>query len=265
MFGGAALTDRANMEIFSSVPLNFDTDNYEAFDSLARHLAALKRALKSLEKYYTKLDQGSLQPTDIPQPSFPYPTSFHGLQDNIVSSLTYERNLAGRRLVFKGSIDEEKKPICIKFVRRYGVEVHRWYAGRGMAPELFGFQRLPGGWYLVVMEFLEKPWELLWERKRYVTFSPSEALKDQLRDTIIEMHQNHIVHGDIRDTNVMVDTASNQFRLLDFDWAGKVEEVKYPKFVNTQPELRRPKDVEDGKVILPDHDVAMVDNIFEIA
>jgi len=79
------------------------------------------------------------------------------------------------------------------------------------------------------------------------------------------MHQNHMVHGDIRDTNVIFDTASNQFRLLDFDWAGKVEEVKYPKFVNTQPQLKRPKDVEDGKVILPDHDVSMVDSIFETA
>ena len=89
-----------------------------------------------------------------------------------------------------------------------------------------------------------------------MTFSPSEELKDQLRDV---MHQKHMVHDNILDTNVMVDTASNQFRLLDFDWAGNVGEVKYPQFVNTQPELRRPEDVEDGKVILPDNDV---DSIF---
>jgi len=95
-----------------------------------------------------------------------------------VSSLTYEGNLAGRHLFFKGSIDEGKKPVCIKLVRRYGVDVHRWCAGKGIAPELFGFQKLPGGWYLVVMELLEKPWELLWEQKRYLTFSPSEELKD---------------------------------------------------------------------------------------
>ena len=95
-----------------------------------------------------------------------------------------------------------------------------------------------------------------------MTFSPSEELKDQLRDVVIEMHQKHMVHGDNLDTNVKVDTASNQFRLLDFDWAGNVGEVKYPQFVNTQPELRRPEDVEDGKVILPDNDVAMVDSIF---
>ena len=89
-----------------------------------------------------------------------------------------------------------------------------------------------------------------------MAFSPSEELKDQLRDV---MHQKHMVHDNILDTNVMVDTANNQFRLLDFDWAGNVGEVKYPQFVNTQPELRRPEDVEDGKVILPDNDV---DSIF---
>jgi len=49
VFGGAALTDRATMEILSSVLLNFHTDNHEAFDSLARHLVALRRAIKSLE------------------------------------------------------------------------------------------------------------------------------------------------------------------------------------------------------------------------
>ncbi|KAG5634798.1 hypothetical protein H0H81_000750 [Sphagnurus paluster] len=262
-FAGAALTDRANLEVFSLIPLNIHTTNDEAFESLARHWAALNRALQSLENYYRKLDDRTLQPVTDAGPYVPHPTSFNNLSTNATSTLNYKGNLAGRVLVFKGSIDKGEKPVCIKFVRRYGADVHRWCTGKGIAPELLGFERLPGGWYLVVMELLEDPWELLWELKRYVTFSPSEELKKQLRATLIEMHQNHMVHGDIRDTNVLVDTVSNRsFKLLDFDWAGKVEEVKYPKFMNTQPELGRPEGVEDGKVILPDHDIAMVESIF---
>ncbi|KAG5635817.1 hypothetical protein H0H81_010047 [Sphagnurus paluster] len=267
VFAGAALTDRANMEIFSTLPLNFDTANDELFDTLARHLAALKRGIASLETYYKELDQGTLRPADIPQASFPYPTSFDNLREETVSSLTYDRKLAGRRLVFKGSIDKGKKPVCIKFVRHYGDKVHHWCAEKGIAPDLIGFQKLPGGWYLVIMEFLEEPWQLLWQLKRLSTISEPEILKERLRAALVEMHQKHMVHGDIRDTNVMLnmDVANiPRFMILDFDWAGQVGEVKYPKLVNRQPELRRPDGVEDGKVILPVHDTAMVDSIFQI-
>ncbi|KAG5633994.1 hypothetical protein H0H81_003982 [Sphagnurus paluster] len=256
------------MEIFSTLPLNFDTANNELFDTLARHLAALKRGIASLETYYGELDQGTLRPADIPQPSFPYPTSFNNLREDTASSLTYNGNLGGRRLFFKGSINEGKKPVCIKFVRRYGDKVHHWCAEKGIAPDLLGFQKLPGGWYLVIMELLKEPWQLLWELKRLSIISEAEILKEQLRAALAEMHQKHMVHGDIRDTNVMLnmDVAGNpRFMILDFDWAGQVGEVKYPKLVNREPELRRPDDVEDGKVILPVHDTAMVHSIFEAA
>jgi hypothetical protein len=53
-------------------------------------------------------------------------------------------------LVFFGI--EETTPICIKFVRRYSSEAHTFCASRGFAPELKGFDKLPGGWYMVVME-----------------------------------------------------------------------------------------------------------------
>ena len=53
-------------------------------------------------------------------------------------------------LVFFGI--EETTPICIKFVRRYSSEAHLFCASRGFAPKLKGFDKLAGGWYMVVME-----------------------------------------------------------------------------------------------------------------
>ncbi|KAF9442762.1 hypothetical protein P691DRAFT_798029 [Macrolepiota fuliginosa MF-IS2] len=262
-FAGATLTDRANLQVFSLAPLNFHSRDDEKFESLARHWVALKRAVETLSGYYRELDGQTLQHVTDAGPYFPYPASFKNIRDNTVTSLTYKGNLRGRDLIFEGSINEGRKPVCIKFVRRYGDDVHRWCAGKGIAPDLLGFEKLPGGWYLVVMEPLEKPWELFWDLNLYVGFPPSGELEKQLRAALVEMHQNNMVHGDIRDMNIMVDLAgSPQFRILDFDWAGKVEEVKYPKFMNTR-QVKRPQGVEDGKVILPEHDIAMVDNMFD--
>ncbi|KAF8623896.1 hypothetical protein AX17_007263 [Amanita inopinata Kibby_2008] len=250
------------MEIFSVMPLNFHTTNDDAFESLARHLAALKRALNSLEEYYGELDCRVAQVKNNAGPFFPHPASFHNLHENRDSSLTCAGKLGDHDFLFEGWIDKEKTPVCIKFVHRYGVDVHRWCAGKGIAPELIGFEKLPGGWYMVVMELLEEPWDVLWNMKRGATFSPSEELVQQLGTIVTEMHQGHMVHGDIRDTNVMINMESNPpFKLLDFDWAGRAGEVKYPKFMNKDPELKRPENVDDGKLILADHDDAMVKNI----
>jgi hypothetical protein len=39
--------------------------------------------------------------------------------------------------------------ICIKFVHRYGRDVHIWCAEKGFAPNLIAFKVLPGGWHIV--------------------------------------------------------------------------------------------------------------------
>ena len=75
------------------------------------------------------------------------------------------------------------------------------------------------------------------------------SLSDQIKSKITLFHQAHFVHGDLRDTNVMVRKDREPgFLLVDFDWAGKIEEVRYPINVN-QMDFYRPVGASDGEDI----------------
>jgi hypothetical protein len=68
------------------------------------------------------------------------------------------------------------------------------------------------------------------------------------------------VHGDVRDANVMVKKDRSGWKLVDFDWSGKIGQVRYP--MNVNHELRRPEGANDGNLILADHDIEMLDYLF---
>ena len=93
------------------------------------------------------------------------------------------------------------------------------------------------------------------------------ALTSELYDMVLEeaslLHQAGYVHGDLRDTNLMVrEGAEHEFMLLDFDWAGTIGEIRYPRNVNTGPDLWRPADAYDGELIKAEHDIAMIRHMF---
>ncbi|KAG2125665.1 hypothetical protein DEU56DRAFT_715527, partial [Suillus clintonianus] len=73
------------------------------------------------------------------------------------------------------------------------------------------------------------------------------------------LHQEGYVHGDIRDMNVMVKRdRSTGFKLVDFDWSGKIGEIRYPMNVYRGGRLWRPDGADDGQLILAEHDVQML-------
>jgi tRNA A-37 threonylcarbamoyl transferase component Bud32 len=39
------------------------------------------------------------------------------------------------------------------------------------------------------------------------------------------LHQAGYVHGDVHDTNIMVKDRSQGFKLVDFDWSGRIGKV----------------------------------------
>jgi hypothetical protein len=57
--------------------------------------------------------------------------------------------------------DEEKEKICIMFVRRYSNDVHTLCASEGFAPALYGFEKLPDVWHMVVMQMIEDDYSCL--------------------------------------------------------------------------------------------------------
>ena len=60
----------------------------------------------------------------------------------------------------------------------------------------------------------------------------------------------------------MVERDGLGFMLLDFDWAGKIGEAKYPMNVYVGPDLWRPNEVCDGELIRAEHDLQMLNALF---
>lgn len=71
-----------------------------------------------------------------------------------------------------------------------------------------------------------------------------------------------MVHGDLRDVNILLKNGDpSQLRLVDFDWADKIGEARYPKFLSTDVDLGRPNDVEAFEFIKPEYDLHMIQNL----
>jgi len=85
----------------------------------------------------------------------------------------------------------------------------------GFAPALIRFNQVPGGWYMVVMDAIDQDCENLHQ-------APHETLVlNGIMQKIGSLHQAGYVHGDIRNTNVMVQKDGEKgFLLVDFDWVG---------------------------------------------
>jgi len=57
------------------------------------------------------------------------------------------------KLLFSAETADDEK-ICIKFVRHYSKDVRPFCASKGFALTSKGFEDLPGGWHMVVMEMI---------------------------------------------------------------------------------------------------------------
>ena len=94
--------------------------------------------------------------------------------------------------------------------------------------------------------------------------SRSPESKTKLRDVVAILHQNDYVHGDLRDTNILVDSGSLdsgdvRVHIVDFDWDGREKEVKYPLHVNTST-VERPDGVGGNELITKEHDKKMIND-----
>jgi len=304
-FGCCALTDRSTLDVFSLLSLSFHSTDEDSWDVTARHFRALKKAVNALGSDYTEKEKDLVSqfnslsvnsdksevvkrqsfvdcPASVSRGSpimpatfrpgvaglFPYPTMFRPRMSTAgePSSFTYGTSIEQRHLFFKGHI-KDGRPICIKFVRRYGESVHAFCADAGFAPKLLAFDKLPGGWFMVVMELLDESWVPLTLVEQHSSHS---GVRQKIRSDICKLHEQNMVHGDLRDANIMVKAKKKgslffadqpvSTMLVDFDWAGVNNEVLYPQFISKV--IQRPENVISGLGILADHDISMFDYIF---
>jgi serine/threonine protein kinase len=93
-----------------------------------------------------------------------------------------------------------------------------------------------------------------------------EKVRRKVEKIVQILHDAGHVHGDIRNTNILVDLGSLdsddvKVHLVDFDWAGLIGEARYPIGVNGKT-VKRPEGAEDGEIITIEHDNAMVSYLF---
>jgi serine/threonine protein kinase len=129
------------------------------------------------------------------------------------------------RLLFIALTDDDT-PIVIKFTRRYCAELHALCAKLGRAPQLLAFEHLPGGWCGVAMEYILTAVPL-WSIKKDHPEHP--RWQQELQEVLTQFHGENLVHGDLRDTNIIVDK-DERVLLVDFDWGGKDGETVYPRW-----------------------------------
>ena len=108
---------------------------------------------------------------------------------------------------------------------------------------------------MVIMDYLDED--------AFTCISGSDKhLEADILKAIKTLHGGGLVHGDVRGVNMMKSTKNEEtvIMLLDFDWAGKDGEVRYPGVMNMS--VNRPSGVIRDGLVQMDHDVAMVKLLF---
>jgi hypothetical protein len=233
--------------------------------AIAANLDAFLKAITSLESHYVQLASNGPVPSPLDR-AYPYKTSYEGENGKHIS-FSYRFRIADK-LVFVAepdkSSDKDLGTLCVKFTRRYSEDAHRFLAQLGFAPQLRAVMRLPGGWNMVVMDYSE--YTQLCDPMLQISDELQHKMMAKVSEAVQKLHDAGFVHGDIRSLNVLVDcrmpTSKDGIKIhfIDFDWAGRQGEAVYPMRVN-RATVWRPEGASDGKPILVEHDMAMVNSL----
>jgi tRNA A-37 threonylcarbamoyl transferase component Bud32 len=129
-----------------------------------------------------------------------------------------------KRFLYRAKMQNDD--VMVKFTRRYCTDLHQICAKRGHAPKLLGYGTVPGGWHVVVMEFVDH--DINGRLAHYARVHLDRWEKD-LTSLVEEFHGEGLVHGDLRDVNLIVPRGEpERIILVDYDWGGKHGDVSFP-------------------------------------
>lgn len=243
---------------------------------LSRIFHSLHLAIKELEEYYIRLLSNNLQPpSNNPRPSrfVPSITSYTSAEGPVtfryLKPLESDKACVTFLAVVEGkckegkACDEKEKRVVVKFVERYGEQVHRLLAERRLAPKLLYCGPISndpaldyGERLMVVMEYIEgKTADQEWSKEPV-----PDAVRNRLYQVVELLRTLSFVHGDLRKTNFMIedglDEPEERIKIIDFDWAGVEGEVRYPLHLSAR--VYDVYGIEDYQLIKHEHDLAMV-------
>ena len=297
---GGVFTDKFIVQRLTSLMWMAESSTEEdarVYDA-ARVFVALRESLQQLTTFYKEIGKSRIPRVINGQTHsrfYPYPTSF--TVENQTFHFQYlkamEYHFACETYLAK--LVDPPGNIVVKFVSRYGKEVHEFLANKDYAPHLRYYGPMPdappspprpknapaglafGFMQMVVMDYIVPARD-----------PPTDA-RQQIRDVLSTLHASGYVFGDLREPNVLFD-ADNKIKLIDFNWCGrynvdmqvldpvipadvqkKIDEYKsrfpllpriplneyahYPHNLSTS--IDWPADVGSLKPILPQHDWVM--------
>jgi len=161
---------------------------------------------------------------------FPYVSSFHDQTSHSEIGFVYQHWLKG--LLFYAKLIEQNVEVVVKFCSWYNQDVHSYSHSLGFATALFSIQNF-GNYIMVVMEKLP-------------SFSRTDCTREDATNGsiscgqiqyILDKLKKCYVHGDMRETNILIDTLGHRDILVDFDWA-RIDGVDvYAPFMNRRISL----------------------------
>ncbi|PVF91815.1 hypothetical protein CPB86DRAFT_791768, partial [Serendipita vermifera] len=158
-FAGAIWSTKIQIEVLTPFyPLQGNIHQREIRSQVARALAATRRAITALESYYDDLKVRLQVKRGITtRNSLPYRT-YYEVEDQDSErrrvNFTYQERIYEERLMFTAQ-DTEGNSLLIKFTQQYSVAAHKYCAEQGVAPALYAAEELPGGWFMIVMSYLD--------------------------------------------------------------------------------------------------------------
>ncbi|KII90869.1 hypothetical protein PLICRDRAFT_39469 [Plicaturopsis crispa FD-325 SS-3] len=190
-----------------------------------------------------------------------FPTSSN--QADIEIEFSIEEPMPRGRHVYLARTAATHQRVVVKFTRTYSTSLHAFCAARSRAPQLLAYGEVPGGWKVVVMEYIDAVSLGVIKSTPGLARRYLETWCKDVWDVVRAFHAEGWVHGDLRFTNILVARAAPERALLiDFDWGGRDGEARFPT-TELNPFLKEGRD-EDDLVIRKADDERVLAGTFEV-
>lgn len=268
---GAVMTDIFIVQRLTDIMFLGDAAVYEdnRVFRVARMFTALKRGVDALITYYAPFN---VKPYPAPDPNagyFPYPNMYTDGDDTVKFRYVKALEEEEQCVTFLAETVTTGARVVVKFADRYGATPHRLLADQGMAPKLLYFGTLDGttpvedkcylreGLHvgplrMVVMEYVEGT------TAAEVSAQWPKDVVEQVTAALTVLHEKKYVFGDLRLPNVMF--SDGKVKLIDFNWAGKEEEARYPRLLSRA--IAWPAEAFEFALIRAEHDLEMLQMYF---
>lgn len=232
---------------------------------LARVFRALSCCRVDLKNYYegvTRLASPRLSclfpnPTPVdPSKSLPKLTYRHFLSRTGQPTSDLVDLQDATTTIYIATLDNTEQEVIVKFTARYNEAAHRLLAEAQLAPMLHFCGLVVGNLYMIVMDRVEgkSAWQLHEDGIPIPAILTTKAV--QL------LHEEDIVFGDLRSNNIIYVASEHRVVLIDFDWAGKNGESRYPATLNAGEVGKAwSEDVSPYGIMRKEHDIWQLERL----